>query len=94
MPVSVKVVVPAAVPDAAVSVNMLLPLPGEAMLVGAKLAVTPFGRPVTDNATADLNPVIAAMDSDTATEPPDATLALVALDVRVKLVATTVSVSD
>jgi hypothetical protein len=39
--------------EEAVSVNVLLPVPGVAMLDGEKLAVTPAGKPVSDNATAD-----------------------------------------
>jgi hypothetical protein len=41
LPVTVTVVVPVAVVDAAFSVNMLLPLPGEAIDAGANVAVTP-----------------------------------------------------
>jgi len=36
---------------------VLLPLPGAAMLVGARLAVTPLGSPLTDRAMAELNPL-------------------------------------
>jgi len=76
---------PAAVPDAAVSVKVLLPLPGAAMIAGAKLPVTPVGRPLTDNATADWNPLSAAVDSLIVVEAPDTTVALVMLGVSVKL---------
>ncbi len=89
----VKVEIPAPVPEATLKVSLLVPLPGEAMLVGAKLAVTPFGSPLTDNVTADLNPFTTAVDSVIAAEPPGATLAFVALGVSVKVDATTVSVS-
>ena len=60
------------------------------MLAGAKVAVTPEGRPLTENATAELKPftraVVRVMDVD----PPGATLALVALEASVKLGAGTV----
>ena len=54
------------------------------MLPGARLAVTPLGTPVADNATADLNPFFTALVSVIAIELPLVTLALVALDVSVK----------
>jgi hypothetical protein len=54
------------------------------MLLGTKLAVTPLGTPVGDNATADLNPFFTALVSVIAIELPLVTLALVALDVSVK----------
>ena len=83
--VTVSLKAPAAVPDAAVSVKVLLPLPGAAMIAGAKLPVTPVGRPLTDNATADWNPLSAAVDSLIVVEAPDTTVALVMLGVSVKL---------
>ena len=73
------------VPEAAASVNVLAPVPGAAMLGGAKLAVTPLGNPLTDNATCDWNPFNTAVDSLIVVEPPCATVALVALGVSVKL---------
>ena len=45
-----------AVPEATERVSVLLPVPGEAILVGEKLAVTPEGSPVADKDIADLNP--------------------------------------
>ena len=93
MPVTVRVEVPAIVPEAAVKVNLLLPLPGEAMLVGAKLAVTPFGSPPTDKAIAALNPFTPAVDKVKGIEPPGDKLAPVALGVSVKLAANTVRLS-
>jgi len=83
--VTVRLKEPAAVPEAAVSVNVLLPLPGAATLVGAKLAVTPAGSPLTDSATADWNPLSAAADRLIAVEAPAVTVALVALGASVKL---------
>jgi len=79
--------VPAAAVEAAFSVNVLLPLPDAAMLVGAKLAVTPVGNPLIDKATAEVNPFTRAVVNVMGIEPPGATLALVALGVSVKLEA-------
>lgn len=64
---------------------MLVPLPGTEMLAGAKLAVTPLGAPLTDNATADWNPFSTAVNSLIEVEPACATVALVALGVSEKL---------
>ena len=83
--VMVSVEVPAAAEEAADRVKVLLPLPGEAMLAGAKVAVRPAGSPLTDNVTAELNPVPAAVVIVSGVEAPGATLALVALDDSVKL---------
>jgi hypothetical protein len=71
--------------EAAASVKVLLPLPGAAMLDGEKLAVTPLGTPLTARAMAALNPVPPTVVVVIGTDPPRATLALVALNVRVKL---------
>ena len=83
--VTVKVEVPAATVEPATKVRVLLPAPGAAMLTGAKVAVTPAGTPLMENATAELNAftfaVVKARDAD----PPGATVALVALDESVKL---------
>ncbi len=64
---------------------MLVPLPGDAILVGAKLPVTPVGSPLIDKATAEVNPFTRAVVNVAGIEPPGATLALVALGVSVKL---------
>jgi hypothetical protein len=45
------------VPAAAVSVTVLLPLPGDAIDAGENFAVTPFGKPVIESEIADLNPL-------------------------------------
>ena len=42
--------------EATASVKVDVPEPGAAMDVGLKLAVTPVGMPLADNATAELNP--------------------------------------
>jgi hypothetical protein len=54
--VTVRLKEPGAVEEAAASVNVLVPVPGVAMLAGTKLAVTPFGSPLTDSSTCDWNP--------------------------------------
>ena len=72
---------------------MLVPLPGAAMLVGERLAVIPLGAPVTDNIIAELNRYWAAVESVICVGRLGATLALVALDVSVK-VASTVRLRD
>jgi len=51
---TVTLAVPEVAPEAAVNVSVLLPLPGDAMPAGEKLAETPFGNPLTDSATAEL----------------------------------------
>jgi hypothetical protein len=40
---------------AAVTVSVVLPLPGEAMLVGENFPVAPPGSALTENVIADLN---------------------------------------
>jgi len=82
---------PATAVEAAASVNLLLPVPGEGMPVGAKVAVTPFGSPLTLNATADLNPFKAAVVSVTAADLLAATVGVVLLGVSVKVGASTVN---
>ena len=81
--VTVKVAVLAAAAEDAVSVKVLAPLPGAAMLAGAKLAVTPLGRLLIDNAMAELNPFANAVVRVMWVEPLRATLALVGLGVKV-----------
>jgi hypothetical protein len=45
---TVRVNEPGVAFEAAVSVKVLVPLPGLAMLAGLKAAVTPLGKPLTD----------------------------------------------
>lgn len=71
--------------DPAASVKVLLPAPGEAMVTGAKLAVTPLGTPLIDNATAEVKPLTRVVVNVTGIDPPGATAALVALDESVKV---------
>jgi hypothetical protein len=83
--VTVRLKEPAAVPEAAFNVSVLVPLPGDAMLAGAKLAVTPFGSPLTDSNTCDWNPYSAAVVSLIVADAPEDTVALVAFGVSEKL---------
>jgi hypothetical protein len=73
--VTVRIEVPAAAVEAAANVKVLLPLPGEVILVGAKVAVTPVGSPLMDNVTAALNPFTRAVVNVMGIDPPGATLA-------------------
>jgi hypothetical protein len=82
--VTVRLKEPAAVPEAVASVNVLFPLPGAAILAGAKFAVTPCGRPLTDNAICDWNWLNTVVVSTNGVEAPGDTVALVALGVSLK----------
>ena len=55
------------------------------MEAGVKVAVTPFGRPLTDKARGKLNPFAIAVVNLTVTEAPGARLTLAAPGVRVKV---------
>jgi hypothetical protein len=74
--------------DPAVKVKVLEPLPGAAMLVGAKPAVTPLGSPLIEKAMAELNPVPAAAVNLTDADAPRATLAVARLDESVNVPVT------
>src|SRR5262249_40939784 len=78
-----RVALPAVAPDATVRVSVLFPLPGAARLAGANFAVTPEGKPLTDKATAELNPFCPATASEMVTLP-EIRLALVGFAVRFK----------
>ena len=97
-PPPVAVTVSEAVPTVAVEVadnfKVLLPEPGEAMLAGEKVAVTPFGRPLMDKATADWKPFCAAVVKVTGMEPPVVTKRFVPPGGSVKVGAGTVSASE
>ena len=81
----VKLEFPAAVPEATVRVSVLLPVPGEAILAGEKLAVTPCGKPVTANATTDLNPLSADEEKVAFPELPETMLTEFTLWLTVRL---------
>lgn len=80
-----SVTVPRVAVEAAESDKMALPAPGEAMLCGEKLPLTPVGSPVTDNHMAELNPFTLAVVKDMDAEPARARLAEVALGVKVNV---------
>ena len=80
------------VPAVTFSAKVLVPLPGEAILVGAKVPVTPFGSPVTLSATGDLNPPETAVVKVMVVEFPAVTDELDALSVSVKVGIAMVSV--
>jgi hypothetical protein len=84
----VRVVAPTTAELPADSVIVLCPLPGAPMLVGAKLAVTPLGRPLTDSAMAALKPAPPAVVTVMGIDPPRAIPALLALRERVKALGT------
>src|SRR5437660_12282765 len=56
--VTVTLVVPVVAVLPAESVSIELPLPGAAIEAALKLAVTPVGKPDTDNETAELKPPV------------------------------------
>lgn len=75
--VTVTLNVPVVAVPPTVNVKVELPLPGAAIEVGLKPAVTPDGRPETDNASAALNPPVTLV---VMVELPDAPCAKVTLD--------------
>ena len=85
---TVKVETPGATVEPANRVMVPCPLPGAAMLEGAKVAVTPDGSPITESAMAQLNPVPAVVVRVMGIDPPRATLRLEALSDSVKLART------
>jgi hypothetical protein len=93
VPVTARTDVPAAAPEATETVNVLLPLPAE-MVADEKLAVTPVGSPLTDNATAELNPFKLATVRTKDVELPTFTLAPMGFGISVKLWAETVTLNS
>ena len=83
--VTVRTKEEAAVPEAVDTVRVVLPVPGNGMVEGERLAVTPLGAPLTDNAIAELNRYRAAVDSTICVDLPDTTLALVEFGVTVSV---------
>jgi hypothetical protein len=59
---TVTVVVPVAAVLLAVNVRVELPLPGAAMELGLKLAVTPAGKPETESETTALKPPLTVVE--------------------------------
>lgn len=80
---TVMVETPATAVVAAVNFKVLVPPPGEAMLTGESVAVTPFGKPLAESVTADLNPAITAVASEIDTLLPAITVAAVAFAAKV-----------
>lgn len=76
--------------DAIAKVKLLLPLPGDEMLPGEKVAVTPAGSPVIESATAEVNPFIGVVVIVMCPDAPCGILRLMALTVSVKLGVRTV----
>lgn len=68
----------------AVKVRVELPLPGAAMEVGLKLAVTPAGNPEADNETAELKPPLTVVEMVEVPEEPWVTLTEAGVAVTVK----------
>ena len=71
--VTVTFVVPVAAVLLAVNVRVEFPLPGAAIELGLKLAVTPEGKPETDRATAALKPLLIEVETVLLPELPCAT---------------------
>src|SRR5215472_12931298 len=68
--VTVTFVVPVAAVLPAVNVSVEFPLPAAAIELGLKLALTPAGKPETDNETAALKPLLTAVETVLLPEPP------------------------
>jgi hypothetical protein len=68
--VTVTVEVPTTAVLSAVNVRVELPLPGAAIELGLKLAVTPVGRPDTESETAELKPPLTDVEAVVLLEPP------------------------
>jgi hypothetical protein len=81
---TVTVVVPVAAVLLAVNVRVELPLPGAAIELGLKLAVTPAGKPDTESETTALNPPLTVVEIVLLPEPPCATDKLLGEALRVK----------
>ena len=75
--VTVTLVVPVVAVLLAEKVRVELPLPGAAMDVGLKLAVTPEGKAEVDNEIAELKPPLTDVETVLLPEPPWATDRLV-----------------
>ena len=52
------------------NVRVELPLPGAAIELGVKLAVTPVGKPDTERETAELKPPLTDVEAVVLLEPP------------------------
>lgn len=81
---TVSVEAPGITAEPTESVSVLCPLPGAAMVVGLKVAVTPLGSPMVARDRADLNPAAPVAVTVMDPTPPRATVRLEALSERVK----------
>ena len=93
VPVTARTEVPGDAPEATDTVRVLAPLP-PGIVAGEKLAVTPEGRPLTDSATGELNPLRLDAVIVKVVELPTFTAAPVGLGKRVKLAAETVAANS
>jgi hypothetical protein len=86
-PVAVMVTVeePVVAVALAVSVRVEVPLPGAAIDAGAKLAVTPAGKPDADSETDELNPPLTVVEIEELPDVPCTTERLAGDAVTVKL---------
>ena len=87
IPPPVAVIVRRAAPTDAVEVlvRVKVLLPGAATVCELRLAVTPLGTPVTDNASVALNPAIGCAVRVTVAFPPGCSVTAVGLAERTKL---------
>jgi hypothetical protein len=81
--------VPGATPELAVRVTVAVPLPGAAMLAGEKSTPICAGSPLTESATAELNPALAVVVSAICAGAPGATLAVAKPRTSVKVAGAT-----
>lgn len=84
MALTVVLKVPVVAVLLAVNVSVELPLPGAAIDVGLKLAVTPLGSPDMESATDELNPLETEVEIVLAPELPCVTVKLVGEALRAK----------
>ena len=89
-----RLAVPLGTFEAALSVSVLVPLPGDAMLVGEKLALTPEGNPIAESVIADLKPLAGVVVIVSVVDPPAAKDAVATLLASEKLGAATVIANE
>ena len=78
---TLMLVTPVLAPEPLVKVSVVDPFPGEAILVGLKLAEMPVGNPEVENATVPLKPPSAALVIFTVPLALEVTVTAVALGV-------------
>ena len=92
--VTVTVAEPRVAVVAALSVSVVVPVPGAAIDPGVSVPVTPFGNPAIENRIAAANPLEPAVETVIGIDPPRATATVVPLRVMAKLGPMTVSVRE